>query len=134
MCLILWLTGSTCGDCSRVGAVDISDGIVSDDCDSSITNYTLSPGGQKYYLPSCVGSIEVPFANQIFDSLEKAFKFYKEYGRLGGFNEWKATEKKDSDGTIILKHFVCRNEGYNVVNLSSDEKVGKVEGKAYGVS
>ncbi|WOH08980.1 hypothetical protein DCAR_0728431 [Daucus carota subsp. sativus] len=86
--------GSTCGDCSRVGAVDISD--------------------------------EVPFANQIFDSLEKAFKFYKEYGRLGGFDVRKGTGKKDSEGTIILKHFVCSNEGYNVVNPGCDEKVGKV--------
>ncbi|KAL1823979.1 hypothetical protein ACET3Z_010757 [Daucus carota] len=93
--------GSTCGDCSRVGAVDVSDVVVSDGCDNSITNYTLSPGGQKYYLPSSVDLVEMPFANQVFDSLDKAFKFYKEYGRLGV------------------------KKGYNVANFGSEEKVGK---------
>ncbi|XP_017239678.2 protein FAR1-RELATED SEQUENCE 5-like [Daucus carota subsp. sativus] len=93
--------GLTCGDCSRVGAVDVSDVVVSDECDSSITNYTLSPGGQKYYLPSSVDLVEMPFANQVFDSLDKAFKFYKEYGRLGV------------------------KKGYNVANFGSEKKVGK---------
>ena len=126
MLLFFSQTGSTCGDCSRVGAVDVSDVVVSDECDSSITNYTLSPGGQKYYLPSSVDLVEMPFANQVFDSLDKAFKFYKEYGRLGGFDVRKGTEKKDADGTIILKHFVCSKEGYNVANFGSEEKVGKI--------
>nr|XP_017217249.1 PREDICTED: protein FAR1-RELATED SEQUENCE 5-like [Daucus carota subsp. sativus] len=80
----------------------------------------------RYYIPSCVDAVDTPVCNQVFDSLEKAYRFYKEYGRLGGFDVRKATEKKDSDGTIILKHFVCSKEGFNEVKFgNSDEVVAK---------
>lgn len=73
----------------------------------------MSPGGNRYYIPSCVGSICIPYTNQIFETLDKGYPFYKEYDRLGGFNIRKTTEKRAVDGTITLKHYVCSNEGFN---------------------
>ncbi|WOG86405.1 hypothetical protein DCAR_0205609 [Daucus carota subsp. sativus] len=67
----------------------------------------------RYFMPSIVAGSDVPFRNQSFDSLDNAYKFYKDYGRLGGFDVRKTTEKRDADGTIILKHFVCSKEGFN---------------------
>ncbi|KAK1394949.1 hypothetical protein POM88_014005 [Heracleum sosnowskyi] len=60
----------------------------------------------------------------VFDSLDKGYKFYKDYCRLGGFSVRKATEKRDGDDkTILLKHYVCSRE---VFNDSKDYSVNKV--------
>nr|XP_017228819.1 PREDICTED: protein FAR1-RELATED SEQUENCE 5-like [Daucus carota subsp. sativus] len=118
--------GSSCGDSSNISVVEVSRAVCSTGSSDSVDNYTVSPGGMRYYIPSCVDAVDTPVCNQVFDSLEKAYRFYKEYGRLGGFDVRKATEKKDSDGTIILKHFVCSKEGFNEVKFgNSDEVVAK---------
>nr|XP_017228025.1 PREDICTED: protein FAR1-RELATED SEQUENCE 5-like [Daucus carota subsp. sativus] len=102
--------GSCSGESSNVCA---SHAVCSTESDKSVTNCTVSPGGMRYFMPSIVAGSDVPFRNQAFDSLDKAYKFYKEYGRLGGFDVRKTTKKRDADGTIILKHFVCSKEGFN---------------------
>ncbi|XP_074358106.1 protein FAR1-RELATED SEQUENCE 5-like [Apium graveolens] len=81
------------------------------DSECSITDYIVSPGGRKYYKPSCVGDINVPFENQVFVSLDKGYIFYKEYVYLGGFGVRKGTEQKDKDDvkTILLKYYVLHN-------------------------
>ena len=61
-------------------------------------------------------------------SLEKAYKFYKEYGKLVGSDVRKAMAKKDSDGTIILKHFVCSKEGFNDIKIVIFDGVVAEEG------
>ena len=102
------------GSCSSESSnVCVSHAVCSTESDKSVTNCTVSPGGMRYFMPSIVAGSDVPFRNQAFDSLDKAYKFYKEYGRLGGFDVRKTTERRDADGTIILKHFVCSKEGFN---------------------
>ncbi|XP_063948184.1 protein FAR1-RELATED SEQUENCE 5-like [Daucus carota subsp. sativus] len=101
--------GSSCGDSSNVC---VSIPVSSTESEKSVTNCIVSPGGMKYFMPSSVDGSQVPFQNQSFDSLDKAYNFYREYGRLGGFDVRKTTEKRDADGTIILKHFVCSKEGF----------------------
>ncbi|KAK1389608.1 hypothetical protein POM88_017786 [Heracleum sosnowskyi] len=119
--------GSNCGDSSRT-STGISP-IVSTDISSignegSVTSYTKSPGGNMYYIPSSVGEIAIPFTHQVFESLDKGYKFYKDYGRLGGFSVQKTTEKRDDDGeTILLKHYVCSREGFNDPKDDSGDKV-----------
>ncbi|XP_074380435.1 protein FAR1-RELATED SEQUENCE 5-like [Apium graveolens] len=104
--------GSSCGDSSQINSGLISSG-GSEVGESSVTDYIVSPGGMKYYLPSYVGDISVPFENQVFDNLNKGYYFYKEYARLSSFGVRKTAEKKDVDQTITLKHFVCSCEGFN---------------------
>ncbi|XP_063935349.1 protein FAR1-RELATED SEQUENCE 5-like [Daucus carota subsp. sativus] len=101
--------GSSCGDSSNVS---VSIPVSSTESEKSVTNCIVSPGGMKYFMPTSVDGSQVPFQNQSFDSLDKAYNFYREYGRLGGFDVRKTTEKRDADGTIILKHFVCSKEGF----------------------
>ncbi|XP_074326816.1 protein FAR1-RELATED SEQUENCE 4-like [Apium graveolens] len=104
--------GSSCGDSSRINCGVISSG-GSEVSESSVTDYIVSPGSMKYYLPSYVGNISVTFENQVFDSLNKGYCFYKEYVRLSGFGVRKTTKKKGVYRTITLKHFICSCEGFN---------------------
>lgn len=110
--VVVILSGSSCGDSCQISTV-VSTDLSSIESEGSITSYNVSPGGNRYYIPSCVGDIGIPFVNQIFESLDKGYKFYKEYGRLGGFSVRKTTEKTDDNGTILLKHYVCSCEGFN---------------------
>ena len=50
---------------------------------------------------------------------------------MGGFDVRKATEKKDSNGTIILKHSVCSKEGFNDIKFGNSDEVvdGGVRGR-----
>ncbi|XP_074356137.1 protein FAR1-RELATED SEQUENCE 5-like [Apium graveolens] len=64
--------GSSCGDSSRINSCLISSG-GSEVSESSVADYIVSPGGMKYYFPSYVGDISVPFENQVFDNLNKGF-------------------------------------------------------------
>ncbi|KAK1397110.1 hypothetical protein POM88_006973 [Heracleum sosnowskyi] len=119
--------GSSCGDSSLINS-EISNGVSTDlslsESECSETNYIVSPGGKRYYKPRCVGDIGIPFTNQVFETLDKGYKFYKQYARLGGFGVRKTTEKKDDDNkTILLKHYVCSNEGFNDPNDHNSDKV-----------
>ena len=98
--------GSSCGDLSCISSSNASCDPSSSENDGSLSSNILSPGGRKYYSPSVVDLSCVSAVNHVHDSLEKAFVFYKNYGRLGCFDVRKGTEKKADDGSIILKHFV----------------------------
>ncbi|XP_063941511.1 protein FAR1-RELATED SEQUENCE 5-like [Daucus carota subsp. sativus] len=82
------ITGSICGDSSRISSSTASCDPACSDYDDSISSYVLSPGGRRYYSPS-----------------------------VGGFDVWKGTEKGADDGTITLKHFVCSCEGFVEPNI-----------------
>ena len=85
--------GSSCGDLSYISSSNASCDPSSSENDGSVSSYVLSPGGRKYYSPSVVDLSCVPAVNQVHDSLEKAFLFYKNYGHLGGFDVRKGTEE-----------------------------------------
>ncbi|XP_074327581.1 protein FAR1-RELATED SEQUENCE 5-like [Apium graveolens] len=114
------------GDSSRSG-LDVGIGVVTDlsltECERSSRNYTISPGGKKYYIPSCVVENCMPYTNQVFESVDQGYQFYNTYARLGGFSIRKTTEKLDDAGTVLLKHFVCSCEGFN--NPKDDPNVLK---------
>ncbi|KAK1350206.1 hypothetical protein POM88_054729 [Heracleum sosnowskyi] len=76
----------------------------------------MSPGGQRYFIPTCGDLNCIPVKDMVFESLHKAYKFYKKYGQQSGFTVRKSTEKKNGENTIVLKHFVCSREGFNDVN------------------
>ncbi|KAK1389759.1 hypothetical protein POM88_017937 [Heracleum sosnowskyi] len=126
---MFYFSGSSCGDSSRISS-DNSNGVGSDlssiESEDSVRSYIASHGGRRYYKPSSVGEIGRPFTNQIFESLDKGYKFYKQYARLGGFSVRKTTEKRDDDDkTILLKHYVCSREGFNDPNDYIADKVVK---------
>ena len=70
------------------------------------------------YIPPCVAE-KKPFLNQKFKNLQSAFEFYREYGRVCGFDIRKAQEKSDCLGITTLKYFVCSRSG------SSDTRTTK---------
>ena len=74
--------------------------------DDSVSNLSITPGGSRYYLPKCLDNNCRPFVDQFFDSLVAGLSFYKEYGRVCGFDTRKSAEKKHDDGTTISK-YVC---------------------------
>lgn len=119
-------SGSYCGDSSRVAvSSDVSSCVCSTENDGSVSSYSLSPGGNRYFKPNCVDLSCIPVKDMVFESLHKAYKFYKQYGQVSGFTVRKSTEKKDGEGTIVLKHFVCSHEGFNDVTDVSCSKVVK---------
>ncbi|XP_063946119.1 protein FAR1-RELATED SEQUENCE 5-like [Daucus carota subsp. sativus] len=107
-------TGSVCGDSSRISSSVTDDVSVDNSSNESegVACSRISPGGNSYYVP-VVDAVFIPYADQRFESLDKCFKFYKEYGRYSGFDVRKGCDKKDEHGTTILKHFVCSREGFN---------------------
>ncbi|XP_074351485.1 protein FAR1-RELATED SEQUENCE 5-like [Apium graveolens] len=117
---------SFCGDFSRSGN-DVVIGIVTDlssiESKRSVRNYTICPGGNRYHIPSFVVDNGVPYTNQIFESVDQGYRFYKAYARLGGFSVHKTTENIDDAGTVLLKHYVCSCEGFN--NPKDNPKVLK---------
>ncbi|XP_074351719.1 protein FAR1-RELATED SEQUENCE 5-like [Apium graveolens] len=122
--------GSSCGDSSHVSRlVDdyVSDGGNSlSESEISISSFNITPGGHKYYIPKCSGDISKLEVNQSFDSLEEGIQFYKEYGRLSGFNVRLTTETKDDRDEIILrKYIVCGRAGINDMPRNSDESSSK---------
>ncbi|XP_074352982.1 protein FAR1-RELATED SEQUENCE 5-like [Apium graveolens] len=117
--------GSTCGDSSRISS-DIGTEVVNEVTSiESESNVSITPDGSLNYIPCSVGDTSIPFTNQIFDSLDKGYKFYKNYGRLGGFTVRKTTEKTDDDGRVLLKHFVCSCEGFNDLKNDANPAVKK---------
>ena len=125
------MIGSSCGDSSFVnrGADDacsvVSANVVSNSNEESVSSYLVSAGGQRLYAPFDVPDVSKPVINQLFQNLEQGFIFYKEYGRLAGFDVRKGTEKKDDFGTIIIKYYTCGREGSNDFRSVSDSIVSK---------
>ncbi|XP_074361300.1 protein FAR1-RELATED SEQUENCE 5-like, partial [Apium graveolens] len=117
---------SFCGDSFRSGndvGISIFTDLSSTESESSVRNYTISPGGNRYYIPNCVVENDMPYTNQVFESVDQGYRFYKAYARLGGFSVRKTTEKTNNVGTVMLKHYVCSCEGFN--NPKDDPKVLK---------
>ncbi|KAK1400558.1 hypothetical protein POM88_000163 [Heracleum sosnowskyi] len=72
--------------------------------------YYTSPAGVEYFIPNCDEKYK-PYVNRFFPSVDAGYEFYKEYGRLCGFDVHKSTSKHASDGTFILKYIECSRAG-----------------------
>ena len=125
------MIGSSCGDSSLVnrGCDDVtsvaSGNVPSSRNEESVTSY--SDVRERFYLPVNVPDVSKPNINQSFQSLDQAFAFYKDYGRLSGFDVRKGTEKKDAFGTITFKHYTCSKEGSNEFRSISDSNSSNVK-------
>ncbi|KAK1351608.1 hypothetical protein POM88_054180 [Heracleum sosnowskyi] len=71
----------------------------------------VTPDGRKFWTPNC-DVTEKPFLNQHFPTLEDAFIFYREYGRICGFDVRKSTQKSDGHGNVKAKHIQCNRAGW----------------------
>lgn len=74
-----------------------------------------TPGGTKYWVPYCDTSVK-PYIGQWFNDYDTALSFYKEYGRLVGFDIRKSTTKHSRGGNIDEKYIVCSREGSKNTN------------------
>lgn len=61
------------------------------------------------YTPKCEVD-KIPYLNQHFDSLDSAFDFYENYGRLCGLDV-RRHPKKNKHGIVTSKYFVCSRDG-----------------------
>lgn len=71
------------------------------------------------WIPECE-YYKKPFVGQVFQSIDSAFNFYVDYGRISGFDCRRSTERKDKNKITVGKYFVCSRAG-TADNLSSEE-------------
>ncbi|KAK1383119.1 hypothetical protein POM88_020854 [Heracleum sosnowskyi] len=84
--------------------------------------YYTSPAGVEYFTLNCDEKYK-PYVNRVFPSVDAGYEFYKEYGRLCGFDVRKSTSKHASDGTLILKYIECSRAGIHDNNNYETSKV-----------
>lgn len=60
-----------------------------------------------------------PYSGQIFRDIETCFKFYAEYGRQGGFDIRKSSQKV-RDGIVVYKYFLCSKGGNHETSMSKE--------------
>ncbi|RYQ84729.1 hypothetical protein Ahy_B10g104205 [Arachis hypogaea] len=59
----------------------------------------LPEGGQGFDLSTN------DILNQVWESVEDAYKFYRRYGRVNGFRVRKGDSGKDSNGLREIRHY-----------------------------
>ena len=64
----------------------------------------------KDWIPECPPGSK-PLLNQWFNFIDEGFLYYKDYGRLFGFDIRRSTERSDKDGNTTIKYFVCSKSG-----------------------
>ncbi|XP_063941395.1 protein FAR1-RELATED SEQUENCE 3-like [Daucus carota subsp. sativus] len=84
-----------------------------------------SPGGREYFTPKCDEKYK-PHVDRAFPTVDAAYEFYREYGRLCGFDVRKSSAKHAPDGTLILKYIECSWAGtYDENKQTTFEVVAK---------
>nr|XP_017239718.1 PREDICTED: protein FAR1-RELATED SEQUENCE 5-like [Daucus carota subsp. sativus] len=63
-----------------------------------------------------------PYPGQLFKDIESAFKFYTDYGRDGGFEVRKSTQKV-RNGIIVTKYIICSKGGHHDTSMTKDVDV-----------
>ena len=86
-----------------------------------------SPDGVKFWTPICENS-KKPQLNQHYPTLEDAFIFYKEYGRICGFDVRKYTKRTDRFGNLYAKYLICNRGGSSRPKKLLDDVGNVVEG------
>lgn len=80
----------------------------------------IKPDSRKFWTPRC-GDKKNPILNQHFPTLD-AFIYYKEYGRMCGFDVRKSTKKSERHGYVKAKHIQCSHAGWPKQNKAKDVK------------
>ena len=73
------------------------------------------------YMPQ-VKSELIPIIGQNFDTLDDVHQFYNAYAKDGGFGTRKDSTKKNRDGEVTRKEFVCCKQG-----LRQEKKTDKAK-------
>ncbi|KAI8559429.1 hypothetical protein RHMOL_Rhmol04G0173100 [Rhododendron molle] len=73
---------------------------------------------QAIYIPQVKNEL-IPKINQEFDKLEDVLKFYKGYGKEGGFGVRSSSSKKTKD-VVVRKEYCCCKEGESVPKKNSE--------------
>ena len=81
-----------------------------------------SPGGREYFTPICDEKYK-PYVDRAFPTVDAAYEFYREYGRLCGFDVRKSSAKHAPDGTLILKYIECSWAGTYDKNKQTTSEV-----------
>ncbi|KAK1363406.1 hypothetical protein POM88_038967 [Heracleum sosnowskyi] len=79
----------------------------------------VAANGSKYWTPNCDDKYK-PQTNTYIPTLEEAFTFYVDYGRICGFDVRKSTKKSDARGNLLAKYMLC-NRGGNPKKKKSEE-------------
>ncbi|KAK1382518.1 hypothetical protein POM88_020253 [Heracleum sosnowskyi] len=79
----------------------------------------VAANGSKYWTPNCDDKYK-PQTNKYIPTLEEAFTFYVDYGRICGFDVRKSTKKSDARGNRLAKYMLC-NRGGNPKKKKSQE-------------
>ena len=128
MCVIIKYLFTNIGSSSSRVTVDATlndhNGVL--DGVAAQSNASLSPGGTRYWKPLCCIN-KRPFIGQLFDTIDEGRNFYKDYGRVSGFDTRSSSAKHDKNNILLIKYFVCNREGFCDVECSEkvDEGVQK---------
>lgn len=71
----------------------------------------------KLWNPKVTDNKFKPYSGQLFTDIEACFDFYTEYGRQGGFNVRKSTQKIKNE-IIVTKYIVCSKAGHHETSMS----------------
>ncbi|XP_019184311.1 PREDICTED: protein FAR1-RELATED SEQUENCE 5-like [Ipomoea nil] len=83
-----------------------SDSGIGDATHSTRINTTF----KQYWIPNVDANL-LPTVEQRFNTLDEGIKFYKTYGRAGGFHIRYNNVKRNRDNQIISRHLVCSRQG-----------------------
>lgn len=87
----------------------------------------VSPDGTRIWTPKCDDK-DKPQLNKHFPTLQDAYLYYKQYGRMCGFDVRKSTKKSDSRGNIIAKYMQCSRGGNPYANKLKDKAGNYIAG------
>ncbi|KAK1384055.1 hypothetical protein POM88_021790 [Heracleum sosnowskyi] len=90
-----------------------------DNVNESEYNCFVAANGSKYWTPNCDDKYK-PQTNTYIPTLEEAFTFDVDYGRIFGFDVRKSTKKSDARGNLLAKYMLC-NRGGNPKKKKSEE-------------
>ncbi|XP_074327578.1 protein FAR1-RELATED SEQUENCE 5-like [Apium graveolens] len=122
-------------DSEQPSAVSESESSDSDEGTEDINNDTNSDftcfidmNGTKNWIPKYEDK-DKPHTNQCFPMLEDAYVFYRNYGRIYGFDVRKSTKKTDNKKQLLAKYIQCNKGGSPYQNKSNKSDENGVEEK-----
>lgn len=71
------------------------------------------------WIPKVFDDKVIPYPGLQFTDIESCFQFYTEYGRQGGFEVRKSTQKV-RQGIIVTKYIVCSKAGHHETSMSKN--------------
>ncbi|KAM2125263.1 hypothetical protein EV1_014854 [Malus domestica] len=77
--------------------------------------------GICFFYPQVTDEFK-PTIGQSFETLDEVLEFYNNYAREAGFSVRMHSSKKNKDGEITRKEFVCNKEGSNTKEWIGDEQ------------